>query len=53
MLFFHTGGHDDYHKSTDDAHKVDYAAMKAIVELELKIIQRSMSVPVMNFIWTN
>jgi Zn-dependent M28 family amino/carboxypeptidase len=53
VLFFHTGGHDDYHKSTDDAHKVDYAAMKAIVELELKIIQRSMSVPVMNFIWTN
>lgn len=53
VLFFHTGGHDDYHKATDDADKIDYEALKAILELEVKVINNSMLQDKMDFIWTN
>jgi Zn-dependent M28 family amino/carboxypeptidase len=53
VLFFHTGGHDDYHKATDDADKIDYEALKAILELEIKVIDNSMLQDKMDFIWTN
>lgn len=53
VLFFHTGGHDDYHKATDDADKIDYNALKAILELEVKVIDNSMLQDKMDFIWTN
>ncbi|NGM74724.1 M20/M25/M40 family metallo-hydrolase [Sphingobacterium sp. SGL-16] len=53
VLFFHTGGHDDYHKATDDADKIDYNALKAILELEVKVIDYSMLHDKMDFIWTN
>ena len=49
VLFFHTGGHDDYHKPTDDAHKVDYLSLKRILELEKEIIVRSFEIDKMNF----
>jgi metal-dependent amidase/aminoacylase/carboxypeptidase family protein len=49
VLFFHTGGHDDYHKPTDDAHKVDYLSLKRILELGKEIIVRSFEVNKMNF----
>lgn len=41
VLFFHTGGHDDYHKPTDDAEKVDYASLKDILNLEKAVIESS------------
>ena len=41
VLFFHTGGHDDYHKPTDDAPKVDYDGLKRILELEQAFIEGS------------
>jgi Zn-dependent M28 family amino/carboxypeptidase len=41
VLFFHTGGHDDYHKPTDDPHKVDFVSLKRIIELEKDIIIKS------------
>lgn len=53
VLFFHTGGHDDYHKATDDADKINYEALKAILELEIKILDNSMMQEKMDFIWTN
>ncbi|MCA5004532.1 M20/M25/M40 family metallo-hydrolase [Sphingobacterium bovistauri] len=53
VLFFHTGGHDDYHKATDDADKIDYKALKSILELEIKVIDNSMLQDKMDFIWTN
>ena len=53
VLFFHTGGHDDYHKATDDANKIDYQALQAILELEIKVLDNSMLQDKMDFIWTN
>lgn len=53
VLFFHTGGHPDYHKTGDDTHKIDFKALKSILELEINVIDKSMSVPKMDFIWTN
>jgi Zn-dependent M28 family amino/carboxypeptidase len=49
VLFFHTGGHDDYHKPTDDPEKVDYVSLKGILELEKDIIEGSYSIKKMNF----
>lgn len=53
VLFFHTGGHPDYHKSTDDTDKIDYAALKSILQLEIDVINRSMLIDHMEFTWTN
>jgi len=53
VLFFHTGGHPDYHKTGDDAAKIDFKALKAILELEIRVIDRSMNVPKMDFTRTN
>jgi len=53
VLFFHTGGHDDYHKPTDDEHKIDYKAMEAILKLEIDVLDHSMKQPKMDFQWTN
>ena len=49
VLFFHTGGHDDYHKPGDDAHKIDYASLKGILELEKAVIEGSFGVQKMHF----
>lgn len=49
VLFFHTGGHDDYHKPTDDADKVDYQSLKGILELEKAVIEGSFSFKTLNF----
>lgn len=53
VLFFHTGGHDDYHKTGDDADKINYEALKSILDLEVKVINNSMKEPKMKFSWTN
>ncbi|SJN32335.1 Aminopeptidase Y (Arg, Lys, Leu preference) [Sphingobacterium sp. JB170] len=53
VLFFHTGGHEDYHRPGDDPEKIDYESLRAIIELEIKVIDRSMEQPKMDFIWTN
>lgn len=49
VLFFHTGGHDDYHRPTDDAHKIDYISLKGILELEKAVIEGSYKVEKMVF----
>lgn len=53
VLFFHTGGHEDYHMPGDDPEKIDYQALQAILELEIKVLDNSMKQPKMDFIWTN
>ena len=49
VLFFHTGGHEDYHKPTDDANKVDYQSLKQILKLEQAIIEGSFTQEKMPF----
>jgi len=53
VLFFHTGGHPDYHKTGDDIYKINFKALKSILELEIQIIDNSMKIDEMDFIWTN
>ncbi|MBG6236258.1 Zn-dependent M28 family amino/carboxypeptidase [Pedobacter sp. CAN_A7] len=49
VLFFHTGGHPDYHRPTDDADKVDYISLQGILKLEKAIIDGSFNIEVMPF----
>ncbi|MFT3901763.1 MAG: M20/M25/M40 family metallo-hydrolase [Niabella sp.] len=42
VLFFHTGGHPDYHMPTDDADKVNYLGMKGVLRLGVTIIDAAM-----------
>lgn len=49
VLFFHTGGHADYHRPSDDADKVDYASLKRILELEMAFIEGSFSYETLQF----
>ena len=49
VLFFHTGGHDDYHTPTDDADKVDAQAEAGILAVEIKLIENAMKLPKLNF----
>ena len=53
VLFFHTGGHEDYHKPGDDPEKIDYQALEAILKLEINVLDNSMKQNKMDFQWTN
>jgi Zn-dependent M28 family amino/carboxypeptidase len=53
VLFFHTGGHPDYHKPTDDADKIDATAEEAILKLEIKLLENAMRQPKLNFTTDN
>lgn len=44
VLFFHTGGHDDYHKPTDDAPKVKAKEEAGILEIAVQLINNAMKV---------
>lgn len=49
VLFFHTGGHDDYHKPTDDADKIDSVAEAAILDIQIKLIENALKLPKLRF----
>ena len=49
VLFFHTGGHDDYHKPSDDPEKVDVKSEAGILDIEIKLIENAMKLPKLNF----
>lgn len=49
VLFFHTGGHPDYHKPSDDPDKIDVDAEKHILDLEITLLNRAMEHPKMTF----
>lgn len=53
VLFFHTDGHEDYHKTTDDAHKIDYISLKSILGIEIEVINNSMKQKSMDFMKTD
>jgi hypothetical protein len=40
VLFFHTGGHDDYHAPGDTADKINAAGMAEVARLGLRIAAR-------------
>ncbi|HEV7380181.1 MAG TPA: M28 family peptidase, partial [Dyadobacter sp.] len=42
VLFFHTGGHDDYHKPTDDSEKIDVNAEAGILGIEIQLIESAL-----------
>ncbi|MBC9798445.1 M20/M25/M40 family metallo-hydrolase [Sinomicrobium weinanense] len=42
VLFFHTGGHPDYHMPSDDADKLNAEAEAKIIDLEIRIIENAM-----------
>ena len=49
VLFFHTGGHDDYHKPTDDIEKVDVNGETGILMIEIQLIENAMKLPKLKF----
>ncbi|QDK82275.1 M20/M25/M40 family metallo-hydrolase [Spirosoma sp. KCTC 42546] len=49
VLFFHTGGHPDYHKPSDDPDKIDAKAEEAILRLEIKLLLTALQQPKMTF----
>lgn len=49
VLFFHTGGHDDYHKPADDAHKLQATAEAGILELAIQLIDRAAARPKLTY----
>ncbi len=49
VLFFHTGGHPDYHKPSDDPDKINADAEKHILDLEIILLNRAMQHPKMTF----
>jgi hypothetical protein len=49
VLFFHTGGHDDYHKPTDDPEKVDVKSEASILAIEINLIENAMKLPKLHF----
>ncbi|UIR55160.1 M20/M25/M40 family metallo-hydrolase [Sphingobacterium sp. SRCM116780] len=38
VLFFHTGGHPDYHMPTDDPEKINYPGLTGIIDFEIMVI---------------
>ena len=49
VLFFHTGGHDDYHKPTDDPEKIDVQGEAGILNIEIQLIEHAMKYPKIQF----
>lgn len=49
VLFFHTGGHDDYHKPTDDIGKINTVAESKILLIEIQLIENALKLPKLKF----
>ncbi len=49
VLFFHTGGHDDYHKPSDDFDKIDAFSEAEILKIQIKLIENAMKIPKLEF----
>ncbi|CAL1516863.1 M20/M25/M40 family metallo-hydrolase [Chitinophaga sp. MM2321] len=50
VMFFHTGGHDDYHKPTDDAPKLQAASEASILLLGIQLINKAMSFEQLHYV---
>lgn len=49
VLFFHTGGHPDYHMPGDDIEKVDVQSEAAILEIAIQLLENAMELPKLEF----
>lgn len=52
VLFFFTGSHSDYHKTTDDASKINYTDEALIVQYILEVIDSLNTKPKLSFLKT-
>ncbi|GEP93975.1 M20/M25/M40 family metallo-hydrolase [Chitinophaga cymbidii] len=50
VLFLHTGGHDDYHKPTDDTPKLEAKAEAGILNIAIELIRRAMEYQKLNYV---
>jgi hypothetical protein len=50
VLFFHTGGHDDYHKPGDDVEKVQIEAQASILKIAIQLIENAMKVGKLTYV---
>ena len=50
VLFFHTGTHDDYHRPTDTADKLDAAGMARIAAVGAEVIERLGARPALTYV---
>lgn len=53
VLFFHTGGHPEYHRPGDTPDKINYPATAAIIDIAIDVIKRAMEEPKLTFTPTN
>ncbi|TDE18442.1 M20/M25/M40 family metallo-hydrolase [Dyadobacter psychrotolerans] len=49
VLFFHTGGHDDYHKPTDDFEKINLNGEAGILGIEIQLIENALKLEKLKF----
>ena len=49
VLHFFTGAHEDYHKPTDDAEKINYQGMVIVMNTIIQIINQTATIPKLNF----
>ncbi|WP_111599949.1 M20/M25/M40 family metallo-hydrolase [Chitinophaga skermanii] len=49
VMFLHTGGHDDYHKPTDDAPKLQATSEAGILNLAISLMNKAMAYPKLTF----
>lgn len=49
VLFFHTGGHDDYHKPSDDPEKINLKGEAGILRIQIQLIENAMQYPKLQF----
>lgn len=50
VIFFHTGGHDDYHKPTDDAPKLKAKEEADILQLGIQLISKAMKYTALHYV---
>lgn len=53
VLFFHTGGHPEYHRPGDTPDKINYPATTTIIDIAIDVIKRAMDEPKLQFAPTN
>ncbi len=49
VLFFHTGGHSEYHRPGDTPDKINYPATVDIIDIAIDVIKRAMKEPKLQF----
>lgn len=53
VLFFHTGGHPEYHRPGDTPDKINYMATTAIIDIAIDVIKQAMKESKLTFTSTN